>query len=149
MMLKRFVLASSLLLVAVPAVTFADVRSDVDAANVDFAAAFNRGDAAAVAAQYTEDAQLLPPNEAAIGGRGNIEAYWKAGADAGLSGLVLTAGEVSSEGSLAYEVGEFSIDVPGSDGKKSTAKGKYVVVWKNVGGKWFLHRDIWNDNPAK
>jgi uncharacterized protein (TIGR02246 family) len=145
----RLVLASSFLLLAIPAIAFADVKTDVDASNADFAAAFNRGDAAAVAAHYTEDAQLLPPNEMTVSGRSNIEAYWKGGVGMGLSALVLTAGEVTSEGNLAYEVGEFSIDVPGSDGKKSPAKGKYVVVWKNVDGKWYMHRDMWNDNPAK
>lgn len=57
--------------------------------------------------------------------------------------------EVSSQGDTAYEVGEFSADVPGSDGAKVNAKGKYLVVWKKVGDKWLLHRDIWNDNPAQ
>jgi len=25
-----------------------------------------------------------------------------------------------------------------------SATAKYVVVWKNVGGQWRLHRDIWH-----
>jgi ketosteroid isomerase-like protein len=28
-------------------------------------------------------------------------------------------------------------------------RGKYIVVWKDEGGKWKLHRDIWNSSlPA-
>jgi hypothetical protein len=25
-------------------------------------------------------------------------------------------------------------------------EGKYVVVWKRVGGQWKLHRDIWTSS---
>ena len=28
------------------------------------------------------------------------------------------------------------------DGSQSQAR--YVVVWKRVGGRWLLYRDIWN-----
>jgi ketosteroid isomerase-like protein len=28
-------------------------------------------------------------------------------------------------------------------------RGKYIVIWKNQGGLWKLHRDIWNSSkPA-
>jgi hypothetical protein len=31
-------------------------------------------------------------------------------------------------------------------------RGKYIVVWKDEGGKWKLHREIWNSSlpsPSK
>jgi ketosteroid isomerase-like protein len=34
------------------------------------------------------------------------------------------------------------------DGKVAD-RGKYVVIWKRVGGEWKLHRDIWTTSlPA-
>ena len=42
-----------------------------------FAAAFNKGDAAAVAAMYTEDAYVLPPGADIVKGRNAIEALWR------------------------------------------------------------------------
>ena len=39
-------------------------RAAIEAANRKFVEAFNRGDAAAVAALYVDDAKLLPPNSA-------------------------------------------------------------------------------------
>lgn len=149
---RRIILVLSLIL-AWPVVSLAngseDVRAAIEAVNAEFSAAFNRGDAAAVASLYTEDALLLPPGEAVVSGRSSVEAYWKAGADAGLSNLQFRATEVESHGPMAYEVGEASFDMPASDGSKTPAKVKYLVVWKNVDGAWKLHRDMWNDPPKQ
>ena len=35
------------------------------------------------ASLYTEDAVLIPPGEAIVRGRANIEAYWKAAIESG------------------------------------------------------------------
>jgi ketosteroid isomerase-like protein len=130
------------LLLSVPQVTQAngteDVRSPIEAVNMEFSAAFNRGDAAGVAGLYTEDGSLLPPGENIVSGRSNIEAYWKSGVDAGLSNLQLTGSEVEAHGPLAYEVGEFSFEMPGSDGgrestwssgRMSTGRGNFIVTF--------------------
>ena len=46
-----------------------------------------------------------------------------------------------------YEGGAYVIKA--KDGSVAD-RGKYVVVWKKVGGNWMLHRDIWNTNmPPK
>jgi uncharacterized protein (TIGR02246 family) len=149
---QKFILMLSFVLVW-PVASLAngseDVRAAIEAVNAEFSAAFNRGDAAAVASFYTEDGSLLPPGEAIVSGRSSIEAYWKAGVGAGLSNLQLRAMEVEAHGPMAYEVGEFNFDMPAADGTKTTAKGKYLVVWKEVDGAWKLHRDIWNDPPKQ
>jgi ketosteroid isomerase-like protein len=46
----------------------AEGRTEVDAANRRFMEAFERGDAASVAALYTEDAVVLPPDGPMISG---------------------------------------------------------------------------------
>ncbi len=25
-------------------------------------------------------------------------------------------------------------------------EGKYIILWRRVGGAWYVHRDIWNSN---
>ena len=106
----------------------------------DFAAAFLRGDAEAVAELYTEDAELLPPGAGVVAGRPAIAAFWKGAIDAGVKDLVLKTMQVESAGDLAYEVG--TVRIVASDGQVS--EDRYLVVWKRENGKWQLHRDIWN-----
>ena len=129
---------------------WAGAREDIEAAMVTFAAAFNGGDGAGVAALYTEDAALLPPGEARVDGRAAVEAYWQGAIDAGLTDIALTPVEVEEDGALAYELGAFSLAVPGENDTKATVTGKYIVVWKKGSdGTWRLHRDIWNADPAQ
>ena len=124
-------------------------RDEIEAALVTFAAAFNKGDAATVAAHYTEDAAVLPPDAARVDGRAGIESFWKGAIDAGLADLTLKAVEVHGSGDLAFEVGEVSYSAPANAGARSTATGKYIVIWKkDTDGAWRLYRDIWNANPA-
>jgi ketosteroid isomerase-like protein len=54
----------------------ADVRSDVTAAYSAWDAAFNRGDAKAVAAFYTADAKFLPPDHAVRTGLTDVEQFF-------------------------------------------------------------------------
>jgi ketosteroid isomerase-like protein len=45
-----------------------DIGADIAAANITFMQAFKSGDAAGLAALYTEDGQVLPPNSDFITG---------------------------------------------------------------------------------
>ena len=47
----------------------------------------------------------------------------------------------SGVGKTAYEVGKYQLF---ADGDQMADQGKYIVTWKQVEGKWKLHRDIWN-----
>jgi len=117
-----------------------DTRESIESINRDFASAFLRGDAEAVAELYTVDAELLPPGAGVVTGRSAIAAFWKGAIDAGVKDLVLTTMQVESAGDLAYEVGK--VRLVANDGQVS--EDQYLVVWKRVSGKWQLHRDIWN-----
>jgi len=117
-----------------------DTRESIESSNRDFAAAFLRGDAEAVAELYTVDAELLPPGAEAVAGRPAIAAFWKGAIDAGVKDLVLTTAQVESAGDLAYEVGK--VRLVAKDGQAT--EDRYLVVWKRENGKWQLHRDIWN-----
>jgi uncharacterized protein (TIGR02246 family) len=124
----------------------AGVRAAVEASNKKFMAAAAKGDAAAVAALYTPDAEALPPNSDVVKGRAAIQAMWKSVFDSGVGGVELTTIHAEAQGPTAYETGTYVIKA--KDGSVAD-RGKYVVVWKRIGGSWMLHRDIWNTNlPA-
>ncbi len=48
-----------------------------------FMTTFGRGDAAAIAAFYTQDGQLLPSNSDFVSGTAAIEAFWQSALDLG------------------------------------------------------------------
>jgi ketosteroid isomerase-like protein len=121
-------------------------REGIAAANKAFEAAHLRGDAAALAAQYTESAQILWEDRPIIAGRKNIEAEWQK--DMGGPGrkAKLTTLEIEESGDLAYETGKMLVTSP--DGKV-VYDGKYICIWKRENGIWKIHRDIGNKNaPA-
>ncbi len=122
------------------------MRQEIEAANKTFMAAFGRGDAAGLAALYTADGQLLPTNSDVVAGSAAIQTFWQGAIDMGLSTATLETLEVEDCGDTAVEVGRYTLKT----GDESVAdSGKYIVIWKNQGGTWKLHRDIWNTSlPA-
>ncbi|HWL68263.1 MAG TPA: SgcJ/EcaC family oxidoreductase [Geminicoccus sp.] len=119
----------------------------IKAANQQFEAAFNKGDAAGIASLYTSDAALLPPGEARLEGRPAIEQYWKAVIDAGYKEFTMQTQEVTETADGAVEFGRYGIVGPATDGAEARMGGKYAVLWRNENGSWHLHRDMWNDDP--
>ena len=133
--------------VLLPVTALADpARVHIDETLVQFVNAFNGGDGAAVAALYTEDAELLPPDSAPVRGRQAIQDFWQGAIDAGITMESLGAVEVEAHGPMAAEVGAFVLKVPGENGQTTSVAGKYIVVWRREGHTWRLHRDIWNTN---
>lgn len=117
-----------------------DVRQAVEAGNRAFVAAFLRGDASAVADRYTEDAQVIAPGAPIATGRAAIAEFWQSSIASGIKDLILETTGVESDGNLAYETGVVRL-VPNEG---TTTAARYVVVWKRIGERWLLHRDIWN-----
>jgi uncharacterized protein (TIGR02246 family) len=120
-----------------------DARSAIDAVNRGFMTAFIRKDPAGVAALYTLDGQLLPPRSDFVTGRGAIARYWQEAMKIGIRNLETT--ELEIHGESAFEVGRYTVEA--SDGSEADT-GIYIVVWKQEGGTWRMHRDIWNSRRA-
>jgi ketosteroid isomerase-like protein len=81
-----------------------------------------------------------------VEGRDAITKMWSSLLASGIRSLALTAVEVTGGGDTAQEVGTYLLKTP--DGSVAD-EGKYIVLWKKDGGRWRLHRDIWNSNaPA-
>ena len=122
-------------------------REAITAANRKFEEAHLKGDAAAIAAQYTEDGQLLWEDRDIIKGRAAIEAEWRK--DMGGAGrkATLTVLEIEQHGDWAFETSKFLVTAPSGS---TVYDGKYICIWKRVDGEWKIHRDIGNKNvPSK
>jgi uncharacterized protein (TIGR02246 family) len=125
-----------------------NVRDAITSAIETFTGSFGRGDAAAVAAWYTKDATLLPPDNPMMKGRDAIQAFWQGAMSMGVREAKLETLEVETQGELAYEVGRFEMTAQPQDGERTEMTGKYVVVWKLSDEGWRMHVDIWNgDRP--
>jgi len=123
-------------------------REAIEKGSDAWSAAFNAGDAAAVATLYSENAMLLPPDATQVQGRQAIQDVFQGWVDDGLKNIKFDLVEVEESGDLAFEVGLFSVDYPGEGGQMATATGNYLVVWKReADGVWRLYRDTWNDTP--
>lgn len=143
-MIRSIALGAALLLATLPA--FADAtREGIQASNAAFAAATTRGDAAAVAALYTDDARLMPAGAANVSGKAAILDYWRGALSKGVGTVKLSTSEVFGRGVTATEVGEYVIS---DKAGKPLDHGKYIVIWRRVDGKWKLHRDMFSTSVA-
>jgi ketosteroid isomerase-like protein len=133
---------------AAPGLGPADVTAVRGALDAYFDAAFS-GDASRWAALYANNAVIMPPNSAAVEGRGAIETWLKA------LPVVITeadgeALEVDGAGNLAYVRGTYamSMEVPGV-AQPVRQEGKFLQIYtRQQDGTWLLARDIWNANAS-
>ena len=112
-----------------------------------FESLFNNGDAAGMAACYTEDARLLAENIELIRGRATIELFWRLAIEqASAAGAIRTieTDEVVSAGGLGYVLGTVTVRIPGGP----TLVTKYATVWqRDADGLWRLAVDSSSPNP--
>jgi uncharacterized protein (TIGR02246 family) len=119
-------------------------RTDIAAANRAFEKAARERDTERIAGLYTADAIVMPPDGPFVKGRDNIQQLWAAAIQQmGLKDVRKNTLDLEVVGDTAHEVGEAALTLA-----SGCVTAKYVVVWKNVGGAWRLHRDIWNIKAA-
>ena len=140
----RKVMIAALLAASVATPAAAQLKNEIQKVVDEFSAAFNRGDAEAIAANYTDDAVALPPNADMVKGKPQILEYWKktVGAFTDLKSQTLDVKRLAPR--YAREIGSFSFNT--KDNPPHEITGKYVVLWQRVAGRWKLNTDIWNMN---
>lgn len=106
--------------------------------------AYNGGDAKGVAAQYAEDALLLPPGASGVSGRPAILAFFtKDIANSKAAGVVFVINgktDVGVSGNTGWESGTYKVTVKGA----VVETGKFLSVSRKKDGKWLYIRDTWN-----
>ena len=100
-------------------------------------------DATGVAALYTEDAQLLPPDMEIVSGRAAIQEFVAKTNPPGGPAFEIATVETLVFGDHAHRQGSFTVNSP--DGT-SLETGKFLELWKKIDGKWLIHRDMWSSN---
>ena len=141
--MSRIAIFASFFLVFATSVLAQD-KAMIQKLNDDWCSAFKKGDAAAVAGMYAEDAYVLPPGADMVKGRAAIETFWRQEAQH-LSCEKLTTVDVLPLGSeAAHEIGTFILRTKGQPPQE--VLGKYATVWRKIGGQWKLKTDIWNSN---
>lgn len=141
--MKRLAFAAvAVALLAAPAA--AQDKPTIQKLNDKWVAAFDKGDGAALAALYTADAYVLPAGADMVHGTKAIQEFLGKIAQQ-LGNAKLTTVDVLPLGpDAAREIGTFSFKTKAQP--PQDVSGKYVVVWRKVGGEWKLATDIWNMN---
>lgn len=122
-----------------------DPTTEISVAQRRFLHLFAMNNIAGIAACYTQDAQMLVANMDVICGRAAIGSVFKFTAVQGHT-LEFQTQELDVNGMTAVEVGRYTRSR--SDGS-TFDRGKYMVVWKRVGGEWQIHRDMFSTSVPK
>lgn len=117
----------------------------------EFAAAFNAKDAKRITTFYTDDGVIMPPDQGMVRGRRDIEAYYARGFQQDVSDFRLIPMESVISGEQAYEAGTSRLThrrglTSRAAVGAATQTGKYLVVYKRVGGAWKIAYDIFNND---
>ena len=109
----------------------------------DWIRLYNAGDAANVAALYTDDGYYLSAHMVAHGRRA-IEAYWERGIKAGGHMDFIKLLTLYYTGDLAYCAGTYQATNAGV-----TVDGRILIVLRKVNGKWLMaaHETVVRDQP--
>jgi ketosteroid isomerase-like protein len=118
------------------------------AQTISWAKAYNGGDATAAAAQYADDALLLPPGMPGVRGHAAILAFFiKNVADSKAAGVAFNVDpktEVGVSGTMGWESGTYTVSVKGT----VVESGKFLSVSRKKDGKWHYLRDAWNADAS-
>lgn len=131
---------------APPALTQEDLVA-IEKTTQDFSAAMIAGDMDEVAATYTTDAVLLPPNAPAQEGRNAIQAFF--GTFPPVESLELHNVEVQGFGDYAFVRGTYTMTLKPEGMQPIDDEGSYIEIRrKQPDGSWLFHRDMFHSSRA-
>ncbi len=119
------------LFTAAPVGSFAaDPKSDVTAAYAAFDAAFNKGDAKTLAAEYAPNAKLMPPTHEVASGPAEIEKFWAGMFANGVTDHKLQVIDAGGDDKVVYGTANWSAKGKDKDGKPATFGGIATHVFE-------------------
>jgi uncharacterized protein (TIGR02246 family) len=122
----------------------ADLRDAVRKANTEWAEAMKTGDAAVIAAPYTDGAVFVLTDGKCLQGRADIEQLYRDGFQKGglASATKIETKSLVRDGDLAYESGYAEVGVV-RQGKPVTRGSRYLTVWQaQADGAWKILRNV-------
>jgi ketosteroid isomerase-like protein len=121
------------------------LRREIEAQNVAMTTAFNRGDLAAVAKLYADDARIMGPGDPPVRGRKAIDAYWTQLKQPRSWKLVVL--EVGGSADEPWQLGRSTL-VTGAAGQERTSIVDFIVLWRRgPGGKLRIYVDMYVPGP--
>lgn len=99
------------------------LRERIEAAYAAWDAAFNRGDARAVAELYTEDATFLPATHAVVEGPASIERFFAPLLAQGVSDHRFALITVHEDAGSIVAAARWAATSPGADGTRAASSG--------------------------
>lgn len=120
------------------------LKDEIQAAQDRLAEAVAAHDARRAAALYTDDARLIPQGGPACNDPDAIAAFFAGAFANGVVGARFITGEVEGDDAQATEIGRYELYAAPNGERIRVAEGRYLVVWRKVGGAWRMHRDMFN-----
>lgn len=121
------------------------LKDEIQAAQDRLAAAVAARDPKQAAALYTDDARLIPQGAPACNDGDAIAAFFAGAFANGIVAARFTSGEVEGDDAQATEIGRYELFAGLPNGERVlAAEGRYLVVWRKLGGQWRMHRDMFN-----
>ena len=128
--------------------TVSNAQEDIGQLHAAFMKAFNAKDPAALAATYTDDGVLMPPNEAQVKTSLGIETYSRQMlTNSPVTGILLNVAEINVQGGGWASCSGF-YTLLGANGS-TLDRGKFLEVLKQTDKGWKIHREAYSsDMPA-
>jgi uncharacterized protein (TIGR02246 family) len=108
----------------------AEWEEEVAAAYEAFDSAFNKGDAQALAAAYTDDARLLPPTHTVHAGPQQIEEFFSGLFEAGVTDHSLDIIEVGGDGDVVWGAANWTAKGKDAEGNPQDLGGIATHVFE-------------------
>lgn len=95
---------------------------------------------------YTDDAVMMPPNQPALRGKEEIQAFMEGFPP--VTRIDFDVDEIEGYGDLAYVTGTYAMTLePGDAPGPVEDRGKYIEIRrKQPDGRWLLSRDVFNSD---
>jgi ketosteroid isomerase-like protein len=131
---------------AAPQQHASDLRTQMEAANATFLAAYSSQSRTAFKGIYTPDAMLLPPRSQPLVGADAIGSFWADSIkDGKRTNPTLQIVSVWAEGRYAYQVARYTVDTVDGQGATAKVAGNAVRIFeKQSDGKWLTKVHIFN-----
>jgi uncharacterized protein (TIGR02246 family) len=114
----------------------------------EFEAAYNAKDPARIAALYSEDAELMPPDSTTVKGRAAIAALFKEKFE---QNCVMDVSSTRSEasGERAFDTGRMIVTMTDPEAGTQVVSGNYLTVYKRVGNDWKIAYHMQTIDPSR
>src|SRR4051794_34425311 len=103
------------------------MEDEIHEATAALVTALEVGDVAAACDAYADGARLLAPSASRVEGRAEIEEYWRAGLELGLSSVAFEC-QALEEVAGVLEFGRDAVTVHGESAAPSVEHGSYLAL---------------------